>query len=150
MDKPKSVFSFRSARLLSLLRIVVAGLFMQHGMAKLFHIPHVESFDNVQLMSLVGLAGMLELVGGFLLLIGLFTRPVAFILSGEMAVAYFMAHAPMGPLPLLNHGELAVVYCFVFLYFAVAGGGVWSVDAYRHRAAAGHSFPRSALRLPST
>src|SRR3982074_2229869 len=97
MDRPKSVFSFRSARLLSLLRIVVAGLFMQHGMAKLFHVPHVASFDNVQLMSLVGVAGMLEIVGGFLLLIGLFTRPVAFILSGEMAVAYFMAHAPTGP-----------------------------------------------------
>jgi putative oxidoreductase len=150
MDKPKSLFSFRSARLLSLLRLVVAGLFMQHGMAKLFHIPHVESFDNVHLLSLVGVAGMLEIVGGFLLLIGLFTRPVAFILSGEMAVAYFMAHAPMGPSPLLNHGELAVVYCFVFLYFAVAGGGVWSVDAYRHRTAVGHSFPRGSLRLPST
>lgn len=152
MDKPRNpFFSYRSARLLSVLRIVVAGLFMQHGMAKLFHVPHVASFDNVQLMSLAGLAGMLELVGGLMLLIGLFTRPVAFILSGEMAVAYFMAHAPMSPLPLLNHGELAVVYCFVFLYFAVAGGGVWSIDAYRHRAAAGYSLPRSSLRrLPST
>ncbi|TMH57306.1 MAG: DoxX family protein, partial [Betaproteobacteria bacterium] len=132
--------------MLSLLRIVVAGLFMQHGMAKLLHIPHVASMDNVQLMSLAGVAGMLEIVGGLLLLIGLFTRPVAFILSGEMAVAYFMAHASASPLPLLNHGELAVVYCFVFLYFAVAGGGVWSVDAYRHRAAAGHVFPRVSLR----
>ena len=143
MDRPKSVFSFRSARLLSVLRIVVAGLFMEHGMAKLLHVPHVASFDNVQLMSLAGMAGMLELVGGLLLLIGLFTRPVAFVLSGEMAAAYFMAHASMSPSPLLNHGELAVVYCFVFLYFAFAGGGVWSVDAYRHRAAAGHFFPRS-------
>jgi putative oxidoreductase len=150
MEISKSLFVFRSARLLSLLRIVVAGLFMEHGMAKLFHIPHVASFDNVHLMSLVGVAGMLEIVGGFLLLVGLFTRPVAFVLSGEMAAAYFMAHAPMGASPLLNHGELAVVYCFVFLYFAVAGGGVWSLDAYRHRAVAGHFFPRGSLRLPST
>jgi putative oxidoreductase len=153
MDIPKSVFSFRSARLLSVLRIVVAGLFMEHGMAKLLHVPHVASFDNVHLMSLTGMAGMLELVGGLLLLIGLFTRPVAFVLSGEMAAAYFMAHASMSPSPLLNHGELAVVYCFVFLYFAFAGGGVWSVDAYRHRAAAGHFFPRargSLRRLSST
>jgi putative oxidoreductase len=117
------------------LRIVVAALYMQHGMAKLFHVPHVAIFDDVQLMSLLGLAGVLELVGGFLVLVGLFTRPAAFVLSGEMAVAYFMAHAPQGPLPLLNEGELAVVYCFVFLYFAVAGGGAWSVDAYRRSAA---------------
>src|SRR5207237_9288343 len=84
METPSNpFFSFRSARLLSLLRIVVAGLFMQHGMAKLLHIPHVASMDNVQLMSLAGVAGMLEIVGGLLLLIGLFTRPVAFFLSGE-------------------------------------------------------------------
>jgi putative oxidoreductase len=132
----------RSARILSVLRVVAAGLFMQHGLAKLLHVPHVASFDSVQLMSLVGIAGMLELVGGFLLLIGLFTRPVAFILSGEMAVAYFMAHAPQSASPLLNHGELAVVYCFVFLYFAFAGGGVWSVDAYRHHRATGYALPR--------
>jgi putative oxidoreductase len=99
-----------------------------HGSAKLLHVPHVAQFDNVQLMSLVGIAGMLELIGGFLLLIGLFTRPVAFILSGEMAVAYFMAHQPRGLLPILNGGELAAVYSFVFLYFAVAGGGLWSAD----------------------
>jgi putative oxidoreductase len=137
------LFVLRSARLLSLLRVVVAGLFMQHGMAKLLHVPHISSFDSVQLMSLTGLAGILELLGGLLLLIGLFTRPVAFILSGEMAVAYFMAHAAQSPSPLLNHGELAVVYCFVFLYFAFAGGGVWSVDAYRHHRATGYALPRS-------
>jgi len=146
MNIPNALFSFRSARLLSVMRIVVAGLFMQHGMAKLLHVPHVASFDHVQLFSLVGLAGVLELIGGLLLLIGLFTRPVAFVLSGEMAVAYFMAHASVSPSPLLNHGELAIVYCFVFLYLAFAGGGVWSVDAYRHRAAAGGSFPHGALR----
>jgi putative oxidoreductase len=121
-------------RLLSVLRIVIGVLFAQHGMAKLLHVPHVASFDNVQLMSLIGLAGVLEIVGGPLLALGLFTRPVAFILSGEMAFAYFIAHAPKDPLPILNGGELAVVYCFVFLYFAAAGGGPWSVDAARHRA----------------
>ena len=145
MNMPNAVFSFRSAKLLSVLRIVVAGLFMQHGMAKLLHVPHVASFDHVQLFSLVGLAGALELFGGLLLLIGLFTRPVAFVLSGEMAVAYFMAHASASPLPLLNHGELAIVYCFVFLYLAFAGGGVWSIDAYRHRAAVRGSFPHRSL-----
>src|SRR5438552_19053567 len=151
MESSTGFFAVWSPRVLSVLRIVVAALFLQHGTAKLFHVPHVASMDNVQLMSLAGVAGMLEIVGGLLLLIGLFTRPVAFILSGEMAVAYFMAHASASPLPLLNHGELAVVYCFVFLYFAVAGGGVWSVDAYRHRAAAGHVFPRVSLRrFPST
>jgi putative oxidoreductase len=134
MDRSGSFASAWASRLLSVLRIVTAGLFMQHGMAKLFHVPHVASFDNVQLMSLIGLAGVLELVGGALLVLGLFTRPVAFVLSGEMAFAYFMAHAPKSPLPLLNGGELAVVYCFVFLYFAAAGGGAWSVDAARRRA----------------
>jgi len=131
LDSSTGFLTVWSPRLLSLLRIVVAALFMQHGTAKLLHVPHVASFDNVQLMSLIGLAGVLEIGGGLLLLIGLFTRPVAFILSGEMAVAYFMAHAPRDPLPLLNGGELAVVYCFLFLYLSVAGGGAWSVDAYR-------------------
>jgi putative oxidoreductase len=120
--------------MLSVLRIVVAALYMQHGMAKLLHIPQVAMFDDVQLMSLLGLAGVLELVGGFLVLVGLFTRPAAFVLSGEMAVAYFMAHAPEDPWPLVNQGEQAVVYCFVFLYLAVAGGGAWSIDAYRRGA----------------
>jgi putative oxidoreductase len=106
------------------------------------HIPHVAQFDNVQLTSLVGIAGVLELLGGFLLLIGLFTRPVAFILSGEMAVAYFMAHQPRGLLPILNGGELAAIYSFVFLYFAVAGGGPWSVDE-RNRARANRMTRRT-------
>jgi putative oxidoreductase len=85
----------------------------------------------MQFASLLGAAGVLEIVGGLLILIGLFTRPVAFILSGFMAVAYFMAHAPQGFYPLLNQGELAVLYCFVFLYLSVAGGGAWSADAAR-------------------
>lgn len=118
-------------RILGVMRIVIGFLFLQHGSAKLLGIPHIAMFDGVQLVSLIGLAGILELVGGSLILLGLFTRPVAFILSGEMAVAYFMAHAPGGPLPILNHGELAVIYCFVFLYLSVAGGGAFSLDAMR-------------------
>src|SRR5436190_6085432 len=132
METPKNpFFSFRSARLLSVLRIVVAGLFIQHGMAKLLHVPYVASFDNVHLMSLVGLAGMLEIVGGLLLLIGLFTRPVAFILSGEMAVAYFLGHAPHGFWPVLNQGHPAILFCFIWLYLSAAGPGPWSLDAKR-------------------
>lgn len=118
-------------RLLSVLRIVAALLFLQHGTAKLFGFPHVAMFDGLQLLSLMGLAGVLELVGSVLLALGLFTRPVAFVLSGEMAFAYFMAHAPRGFFPILNGGELAALYCFVFLFLAAAGPGPWSVDARR-------------------
>jgi len=116
-----------------LLRIVTAYLFLLHGTAKLFKVPHVAMFDNLQLMSLIGFAGVLEVVGGVLLLIGLFTRPVAFILSGEMAAAYFMAHAVQGNglVPMLNQGESAVLFCFIFLYFAAAGAGAWAVDTAR-------------------
>ena len=123
-------------RALALLRIVTAYLFIPHGTAKLFGVPHQAMFDGLQLMSLVGLAGVLEVVGGALFLIGLFTRPVAFVLCGFMAVAYFMAHGSQGNvlLPMLNQGELAVLWCFVFLYFVFAGAGAWSVDAARRRA----------------
>ena len=119
----------------AVLRIVVAFLFLQHATAKLFGVPHVAMFDDLQLMSLMGVAGLIELIGGALVLIGLFTRPAAFILSGEMAVAYFMAHAAHGDVlsPILNQGESAVLFCFVFLYFASAGAGPWSVDATRGR-----------------
>ena len=119
------------ARALAVLRIVSAYLFILHGSAKLLGVPHVAMFDKLTLMSLTGLAGVLELVGGALLLLGWFTRPVAFVLSGEMAVAYFMAHASQGNalVPFMNQGELAVLFCFVFLFFAAAGGGTWSVDA---------------------
>jgi putative oxidoreductase len=120
-----------SPRLLSVLRIMTALLFLQHGTAKYLGFPQVAAFDNLQFLSLLGASGVLELVGGVLMLIGLFTRPVAFILSGFMAVAYFMAHAPQGFYPMLNQGELAVLYCFVFLYLSVAGGGTWSLDAAR-------------------
>ena len=117
--------------LLSVLRIITGFLFMEHGTMKLFGFP--APMGDIPLLSLMGLAGTLEVVGGFLILVGLFTRPVAFILSGEMAFAYFMAHAPQGFWPVLNHGEPAVLYCFIFLYLAAAGGGSWSVERiFRH------------------
>ena len=120
-------------RILGIMRIVVGFLFLQHGSSKLLGFPHNTMFDGLHLVSLIGLAGILELVGGSLVLLGLFTRPVAFILSGEMAFAYFMAHAPGGLLPIMNHGELAVMFCFVFLYLSVAGGGAFSLDGMRKK-----------------
>lgn len=121
-------------RLLSVLRIATGFLFMLHGTQKLFNLPAGQG--GVELFSFMGLAGVLEALGGLLFLLGLFTRPVAFVLSGMMAVAYFMAHAPQAPLPIQNQGELAVLYCFVFLFFAAAGAGVWSLDAWRQRVTA--------------
>jgi putative oxidoreductase len=123
-------------RALAVLRIVTGYLLIPHGTAKLLGVPHQEMFDGLQLMSLMGLAGILEAFGGALFLIGLFTRPVAFVLCGFMAAAYFMGHAPQGNvlLPMLNMGELAVTWCFVFLYFIFPGAGAWSVDAMRGRA----------------
>jgi putative oxidoreductase len=118
-------------RILGVLRIVTAVLFLQHGTAKLFGFPHVAMFDGLKLLSLMGVAGALELAGGFLLLLGIFTRPVAFILSGEMAFAYFLAHAQKSIFPIQNQGELAALYCFVFLYLAAAGGGAFSLTGER-------------------
>jgi putative oxidoreductase len=114
-------------RLLSVLRIVAGFMFMAHGMQKWLSFPAPPNKPTV-LLSLSGAAGVLELVGGCLLLLGLFTRPVAFVLSGLMAFAYFISHAPNGFWPLLNRGELAALYSFLFLYFAAAGGGPWSLD----------------------
>lgn len=116
----------RAPQLLSVLRIMAALMFMGHGTMKLFAFP--APMGDHHLLSLLGFAGLLEVVGGLLVAVGLFTRPAAFILSGEMAVAYFIAHAPHGFWPVLNHGEVAVLYCFVFLYLAAAGGGAWSLD----------------------
>lgn len=113
---------------LSLLRLVSGLLMMQHGGQKVLGYP-VAAHSEFVLFSVMGLAGILELAGGFLLVIGLFTRPAAFILSGLMAVAYFMAHAAKGFYPMVNGGELAVLYCFVYLFLAAAGGGAWSVDS---------------------
>lgn len=115
----------------SLLRIVAAFLFIAHGTQKLFALPVAQPRPVVELMSQMGLAGVLEVVGGSLLLLGLFTRPVAFVLSGEMAVAYFQSHAPRSFWPILNSGEPAVFFCFLFLYLAAAGPGPWSLDALR-------------------
>ena len=129
MISDQGFFQVWPPRLLSVLRIVTALLFMMHGTAKLFQMPHQAMFDNLQLMSLMGLQGVLEAGGGLLLLIGLFSRPVAFVLSGDMAVAYFMAHWPKSWLPILNGGELAVLFCFVFLSLWAAGPGPWSIDA---------------------
>lgn len=117
--------------LLSVLRIIAAFLFIAHGTQKLFGWPASEPRDTAPLLSLMGLAGVLETFGGLLLLVGLFTRPVAFLLAGEMAVAYFKAHAPRGLWPILNNGEVAVLFCFLFLYLAAVGGGPWSLDALR-------------------
>jgi putative oxidoreductase len=115
-------------RVLSILRIVAALAFMQHGLMKLFDFPVPQQGAPDPLPPLLLAAGWLEFGGGALLALGLFTRPVAFILSGMMAVAYFMAHAPQGFYPALNGGELAVMYSFVFFYFVFAGGGAWSLD----------------------
>lgn len=118
-------------RLRSIFRIVLALLFLAHGLVKLFGFPAGAQPGQVPLASLFGLAAILELVGGAALLVGLFTRPVAFLLSGQMAVAYFMVHAPQSFFPVLNGGELAIIYCFAFLYLAAAGAGPWSLDAKR-------------------
>lgn len=116
-----------SGFLLSVLRFVTGLLLLQHGMTKYLNFP-VSPMNNASPMTMSGAAGILELVGGVLLVIGLFTRPVAFILSGMLAVAYFTVHSPQGFYPILNKGELAVLYCFVCLYLASAGGGSVSAD----------------------
>jgi putative oxidoreductase len=122
-----------SPSLLSILRIFTGLSLLQHGTAKILGFPAVPMFANVSMGSLLGVGGLIELVGGILFTIGLFTRPVAFVLSGFTAVAYFMAHASKGFYPILNGGELAAVYSFVFLYFVFAGAGPWSLDAVRER-----------------
>ena len=111
---------------LTLLRVVSALLFMQHGAQKLFGVLGGKQVES--LASQFGIAGILEVGGGLLILIGLFTRPVAFLLSGEMAFAYWMSHAPRNVFPILNGGDGAILYCFIFLYIAFAGGGAWSLD----------------------
>jgi putative oxidoreductase len=115
-------------RTLSVLRIMTGLLFLEHGTQKLLGFPPSDH-SAPALLSLIGVQGVLELIGGFLILIGLFTRPVAFILAGDMAVAYFMAHSPKSFFPTLNGGQLAILFCFVFLYFVFAGAGPWSADA---------------------
>lgn len=116
-------------RILSILRIVTGLELLQHGTSKILGFPAYPAFANVQIGSLLGISGLIELIGGTLFIVGLFTRYVAFVLCGFAAVAYFIIHAPKGFFPLLNGGELAVLYCFVFLYFVSAGPGPWSLDA---------------------
>jgi putative oxidoreductase len=116
-------------RLLSILRIATGLFLLEHGTGKLFKFPVTPQFAKLDLSSMLGIAGYFELVGGALLLVGLFSRPVAFILSGMCAVAYFTAHAPHAFYPILNGGELAAVYAFLLLYLAAAGPGPWSIDA---------------------
>jgi len=119
---------------LSALRIAAALLFMAHGTVKMFGFPAGAPRPPLVLLSLLGAAGVIETIGGALMLVGLFTRPVAFVLSGEMAVAYFRQHAPGGTWPIVNGGELAVLFCFIWLLFVAAGPGPWSIDALRRRA----------------
>jgi putative oxidoreductase len=120
-------------RVLSVLRIYGGLLLLEHGTAKILGFPAVPVFANVQINTLTGASGVIELVGGILFMIGLLTRPVAFILSGFAAVAYFLVSAPKGFYPILNNGELASLFSFVFIYFVFAGPGPWSVDAMMKR-----------------
>lgn len=129
MNNRQSALQSWSPEILSVLRIVAGLLFVQHGSAKLLHVPYQAMFAHLPLTSLLGVQGVIELVGGSLLTIGLLSRPVAFILCGDMAVAFFKAHFPKAWLPILNGGDLAVLFCFTFLYLWVAGPGPWSLDA---------------------
>src|SRR5258707_6722924 len=117
-------------RVLSVLRIVVGLVLLQYGLAKLFGWPAVKMFQDLPWLSLFGIAGMFELIGGTLLILGLFTRPAALILSGGIASAYFIEHFPRSFFPIQSEGDLAVTLCFTFLYLSFAGGGPWSLDAF--------------------
>ena len=132
-----SFYASWTPRLLSVLRIIAAFLLMAHGAQKLFGFLAPPGMPSFPPFSQMWIGGVLEFFGGLLLLLGLFTRPVAFILSGMLAVAYFQMHAPGGFWPLQNKGELAVLYCFVFLFLSVAGGGEWSVDRLLRRGRVG-------------
>jgi len=121
-------------QLLALLRIVVALLFMEHGLAKLFHFPVPQPGVPDPLPTLLVAAAWIEVVFGALITVGLFTRLAAFIAAGEMAVAYFIQHSPRGFWPIVNGGEGAILFCFVFLYLAAAGGGAWSIDRILRKA----------------
>ena len=124
-------------RMLAVLRIVAALLFIEHGTQKLFGFPMPIGGEGPPLVSLLGLSAVIELFGGLSILVGLFTRPVAFVLAGEMAVAYFIGHAPKSFFPAINGGDAAILFCFLYLYLSVAGAGAWSVDALRAEARPG-------------
>ena len=125
-------FAIWTPRALAMLRIMAGLLFLEHGTAKLFGFPH-QANPGPTLLSLGGVQGVIEVAGGILMTLGLFTQPVAFILCGDMAFAYFLSHAPRAFFPLLNGGDAAILYCFVFLYLVLAGPGPWSLDAMRDR-----------------
>jgi putative oxidoreductase len=129
MEKFNKTLAAAEPFMLSIFRIVTGLLLFQFGVAKLFKFPPVPMFEKVEVLSLYGVAGTLELILGGLLILGLFTRPVAFILCGEMAFAYFIGHFPRGFIPVLNGGNLAIMLCFACLYLACTGGGPWSLDA---------------------
>jgi putative oxidoreductase len=133
MDKFNKMLAGCEPMVLSIFRIITGLLLFQYGVAKLFKYPPLPVFEKVELMSLYGAAGTIELILGGLLVLGLFTRPVAFILSGEMAFAYFLGHFPKAFIPLLNGGNAAILFCFACLYLACAGGGPWSLDAMMRR-----------------
>ena len=128
-----SFYATWTPRVLSILRIVAGFMLIAHGAQKLFGFLAPPGMPSPATFDQMWFGGVLEFFGGLLILLGLFTRPVAFILSGMMAVAYFQMHAPGGFWPLQNKGELAALYCFVFLFFAVAGGGEWSLDRILRR-----------------
>jgi putative oxidoreductase len=129
----KETLAAWAPRGLSVLRIVTGLLIIQHGLAKYVGIPPFPALANVPALSMSGVGGVIEIVGGALLILGLLTRPAAFILSGEMAVIYFMVFAPRSFYPLVNAGEVAIMFCFACLYLSVAGGGSWSADAMMKR-----------------
>ena len=135
MDQFNRMLARWEPMVLSIFRIMVGLLLFQYGVAKLFKFPPVPAFEKVEPLSLFGVAGMIELVMGGLLILGLCTRPVAFVLCGEMAFAYFIGHFPRGFIPLLNGGNAAILFCFACLYLACAGGGVWSLDAMMRKRA---------------
>ena len=144
MSSLTSVHQVWAPRVLSILRFVPGPCFFEHGLSKLFGFPHAPMFDHLHLFSLIGLQGVIELVGGALVSIGLFTRPAAFILSGDMAVAYFMAHFPKNFFPELNGGDAAILYCFIFFYIFFAGPGPWSFDYALRRTASSEEVSLSA------
>ncbi|WP_201831113.1 DoxX family protein [Microvirga zambiensis] len=131
-----------SPQALATLRIVTALLFIAHGTQKLFGFPAPPEGGTPALFSLFGIGAVLELIGGVLILVGFFTRPIAFILAGEMAVAYWMFHAPQSVYPVLNGGDAAVLFCFVFLLFVFTGPGAWSIDGATQPAGRRHSWER--------
>lgn len=125
--------------LLAALRIAAALLFIEHGSSKLWGWPYVEGLSNLPPLTLFWTAGVIEFAGGLLVLLGLFTRPAAFIMSGEMAIAYFMEHLPIDFFPIRNEGDAAILFCFVFLYLAAAGPGSFSLDGLRRTQASADS-----------